>query len=605
MQSFDVLNPPFDRLTAAQADDLRRHVDIGYFPPDAVIVAQGKAADLLHVVIKGAVEARTDGALLAVLRGGDTFDARAVVHGAAGENFVAAEETLCFLIPREVVVRLVQANSAFAAFFYAEISRKLDELAAWQRGEGMESVLRLRIRDVRHAPAVFLPGSATAEEAAHRMLAADVDAVFVEEGARTGLLTGHKVTRATVIERRPFETPVRDLAKFDVTAVEADQLLLDALLVMTRHGNRRIAVRRDGAYVGWLRDIDLLGAFAGNAQLVPGRIDRAAGLADLREPARDIQEQARQLHRQGVRVDAVAQVVSDLNRRLYAKLFEILAPASIREAGCLYLMGSEGRGEQTYRTDQDNGLILARPVPPEDLATFRRAFSAALGDLGYPPCPGAIMVENPLWSQDVDHVIDQVRLWAIAGDPDAAMNLSIFADATPVAGDPAPLRRARAFLADVVRGETRLLAQIANLINIAGDGTNGGLFDTVFSRVGLRRHDLDLKRAGLFPLVHGVRVLAVEAGLDQTGTTARIRALAERGLLDEGFGADLASALRTFMAVRLDRQLVAAERGQDLGPVILDFDAMPTLERDLLRDALRIVRRFREVIHLRYSLGQF
>ena len=27
------------------------------------------------------------------------------------------------------------------------------------------------------------------------------------------------------------------------------------------------------------------------------------------------------------------------------------------------LMGSEGRGEQTVRTDQDNGLILAAPVP--------------------------------------------------------------------------------------------------------------------------------------------------------------------------------------------------------------------------------------------------
>ena len=31
-------------------------------------------------------------------------------------------------------------------------------------------------------------------------------------------------------------------------------------------------------------------------------------------------------------------------------------------------MGSEGRGEQTVRTDQDNGLILSEAVPEADLA---------------------------------------------------------------------------------------------------------------------------------------------------------------------------------------------------------------------------------------------
>ncbi|ACA14634.1 putative CBS domain and cyclic nucleotide-regulated nucleotidyltransferase [Methylobacterium sp. 4-46] len=605
MQTFDVLNPPFDRLTAEEADGLRRHVDIGYYRPGAVIVARGKPAELLHVVIKGAVETRIDDAPLAVLRAGDTFDARAVVHGEAGEDFVAAEETLCFLIPREVIVRLVHANRAFAAFFYAEISRKLDELTAWKPREGVDAVLRTRIRDARHGPAVFLPADATLEEAARQMLAADVDAVFIEAGGRTGLLTGHKVTRAAVIEKRPFDTPVRDLAKFDLTAVEADQVLLDALLVMTRHGHRRIAVRENGRYTGWLRDIDLLGAFAGNAQLVPSRIDRAERPEELREPAQDIAVQAEQLHRQGVRVDAIAQVISDLNRRLYAKLFALLAPPAIREAGCLFLMGSEGRGEQTYRTDQDNGLILARRVPEDDLATFRAAFSEALGELGFPPCPGEIMVRNPLWSQEADGFVNQLRLWTLAGDPDAAMNLAIFADAAAVAGDPAPLQRAKNYLVEAVRGETRLLAQIANLINIVGEGGHGGLFDAVFARIGLRRGELDLKRAGLFPLVHGVRVLAIEAGLAPTGTAERIRALVERGVLEEGFGRDLASALRAFMALRLERQLAAAHRGQVGDPVTLATDAMPTLERDLLREALRIVRQFREVIHVRYSLGQF
>ena len=50
-------------------------------------------------------------------------------------------------------------------------------------------------------------------------------------------------------------------------------------------------------------------------------------------------------------------------------------------------MGSEGRGEQTVRTDQDNGIILAGPVEAEALNSFRSEFSGALQNFGFPPVP--------------------------------------------------------------------------------------------------------------------------------------------------------------------------------------------------------------------------
>ena len=65
------------------------------------------------------------------------------------------------------------------------------------------------------------------------------------------------------------------------------------------------------------------------------------------------------LRRQGVKVEVVCEIVSDLNRHLFAKLFALTASPAIRDDGCLIVMGSEGRGEQTVRTDQDNGLILS------------------------------------------------------------------------------------------------------------------------------------------------------------------------------------------------------------------------------------------------------
>src|SRR3712207_3327556 len=127
MQGFDASSPPFDRLSHQELEELRAALDIGYYPPGEIIVQQGRASDLLHVIIKGAVEERDQDSLHGLLGPKDSFDARAVVHGAAGEDYVASEETLCHLIPRDLLLKLIRHNPGFAAFFYADVSRKRSE----------------------------------------------------------------------------------------------------------------------------------------------------------------------------------------------------------------------------------------------------------------------------------------------------------------------------------------------------------------------------------------------------------------------------------------------------------------------------------------------
>ena len=162
-----------------------------------------------------------------------------------------------------------------------------------------------------------------------------------------------------------------------------------ALLLMTKHNKRRLAVMQDREYVGFLEDIDLLSFLAGNAQLVAGRIDRAPSLAELGAAAPEISAQVRMLRRQGVKIETVCEIISDLNRHLFAKLFGHAAPDEIRAKGCLIVMGSEGRGEQTVRTDQDNGLILAEPVDAAALEKFRQTSPARLSASDFRPVRAA------------------------------------------------------------------------------------------------------------------------------------------------------------------------------------------------------------------------
>ena len=274
---------------------------------------------------------------------------------------------------------LIQSNPRFASFFYREISHKLDELARDEEERRYGSLMRARVSELFLHPPAFIDASDTIEAAGHLMREIGSNALFVRDGERIGIITGMNLSKAVVLRRQAIETPVREFAHFDVVTLRPDDFVSSALVLMTKHNKRRVAVHDGERYVGILEDIDLLGFLAGSAQVVAGRIDRASSQDDLAVAARETAAQVRTLRRQGVGVEMIGEVVSDLNRRLLSRLFEMVAPAEIRTSGCLIVMGSEGRGEQTVRTDQDNGLILAGPVDKATLDTFRSRFFKRAG----------------------------------------------------------------------------------------------------------------------------------------------------------------------------------------------------------------------------------
>jgi CBS domain-containing protein len=591
-KAFDSTNPPFDRLTAEQLETLRQALDIGYFRPGETIVWQGEPADSLYVVIKGIVEERAGDEVVAHLGPKDSFDSHALVQGQSRHAFVAREETLCYLLPRKVALDLIQANPRFAAFFYLDLSHKLDAVARDEEDSSVGALMRARVRDLKLSPACFIDANDTIETAGRRMSEVDCNALFVRDGDRVGVLTGMNLSKAVVLERMTLDAPVRSLAHFDVVALSPDDFVYSALILMTKSGKRRVAVHDGTEYVGFLEDITLLGFMAGNALVLVGRIERAAGVAELAPAAREIGEQVRLLRRQGIRVDVIAEMVSDLNRRLFARLFALTAPPVLRERSCLIVMGSEGRGEQTIRTDQDNGLILAEPVEGEVLDRFRKDFTVALEGFGFPPCPGNVMVRNPLWSRPAaDMVADFQRRIALP-DENTFMDVAILCDAVAVAGDSRLLARAKAEVMEAVRGRSAFMVHFARAT------------DAFPMPIGFFNHltgdAVDLKKGGIFTIVHGVRSLALERGLTETGTVARIRLLVEAGRFSSDFGRELIQALYLLMTMRLDAQLANGGSSAEVRPAELS-----SMQRDVLRDAFHVVKQFREIVRRHFNLGAF
>ncbi|UFX47092.1 DUF294 nucleotidyltransferase-like domain-containing protein [Bradyrhizobium sp. 41S5] len=598
-KAFDISNAPFDRLTPGEAEMLRASLDVAYFRPGDVILGKGAPADALHVIIKGTVEERDESGLVALLGNKDTFDSRALVHDQNGHAFLARDETLCYTIPRKVALDLIKANPRFAAFFYREISQKLDELANDEEAKRFGSLMYAKVGELFLHPPAFLVAEDTIETAGRLMRQIDSNALFVRDGERVGMITGMSLSKAVVLRRESVEIPVGLLANFDIVSVQRTDFVSSALLLMTKHNKRRLAVKDGERFVGILEEIDLLGFLAGSAQVTAGRIDRASSQQDLAIAAREIEAQTRVLRRQGVKVEVIAEIVSDLNRRLLSRLFEMVAPANMRSDSCLIVMGSEGRGEQTMRTDQDNGLILSAPVDVEILQSFRSAFSGALQGFGFPPCPGNVMVSNPAWSKPLADYLADFRRWVALPDEAAHMNVAIIYDAQAIAGNLQLLDSAKAELIDLMRGEQAFLARFARAIDAFA--TPIGLFNNLITSEGTG-DALDLKKGGIFPIVHGVRSLALEQGLHETSTDKRISRLCDLGILRTEFGRDLKQAFRFMLMLRLDEQLAASAgtSGTLVRPAHLS-----SMERHLLRDALQVVKQFREIIRHHFKLAIF
>ena len=97
-------------------------------------------------------------------------------------------------------------------------------------------------------------------------------------------------------------------------------------------------------------------------------------------------------------------------------------------------LGSEGRFEQTLKTDQDNALIFTVPqgmtadqVRAKLLPVAER-INAALDLCGFPLCKGEVMASNPKWCLSLDEWKQVFGKWVDQGAPEALMHASIFFD---------------------------------------------------------------------------------------------------------------------------------------------------------------------------------
>lgn len=602
--AFNFAISPFDCLTADERTLVRDNLDIAYFREGDAVLEPGSEPTHLFVIIKGFVHQVEGDDTVATFGPEDSFDGRALVAGKVSDRFVAAEEVLAYQLARSAVTELISRNATFGALLFADLSNKLSALSTRGSQHEMQSITMARVSEASVRSVTEVPAATDIVSVVRVFTAERSDRVLVRDASsephRLGIFTTTGLQRAILHGKPLNELAVGELATFNLVSVTPDAYLFDALATMIRHKVRRVVVTEPGtgAILGTLDQLDLLSFMSNHSSLITRQILEAQDLAALKGAAGQINDLISLLHRGGTQVRLIARLVQELNAQLFERAWQLIAPADLVANSCLFVMGSEGRGEQLLKTDQDNGLVWREGyTPPDNLAELCERFSAALADFGYPECPGRIMVSNPEWRHGAEEFGQTVRRWLLMPTPESLMALAIFIDAHAVCGDATLLEAVRAEVFSLVIDNDALLARFAGAINAFDSGS--GWWNRLLS-LGEGQELLDLKKAGTFPLVHGVRSLALAHRIPATGTVARIEALAADHRLPPDLAHSLIDSLHFFMGLKLKTGLAALESGQKSGGIAVD--KLSSLDRDLLKDTLGVVKRFKTLLFQRFRL---
>jgi len=613
--------PPFQFLSAAELKTLARTMSQEYFPRDTLILSAGnEPSDSLYVIKKGGVKLSvTTGegteVILDMRSEGELFGLLSMLGGDVTRlDVTAVEDTICYTVPGDQVRERLLTHPEAAGYLVKTsvtryIDRSLSEIRERTRllEDGERLLYSLSVADVAMRPAFLCNPETTVRAAAQLMAATNSTSVFVADSSKRaiGVVTDNDFADKVVACARPLDAPVTDIMSSPVIAVETTDPVFYAMVQMLSHNIHHLLVTRAGVAEAVLTNHDLL-LLQGKSPLTLMRhVGQQENLDDLVAAQARTSELIPLLMREGARPSHITRIIAELNDRVLARILEM----GERELGtppgpyCWVVMGSEGRQEQTFKTDQDNGLIyddiadgLAAEEYFQKLADFA---GAALERCGYPPCEGGFMASNPRWCQPLSAWKAHFTTWITDPVQSTTEDAFILFDMRPVAGS--------THLYHELWENNRELLSSANLfksifafISINHKPPLGFFRQLVVERGGQHKHELDLKLKGTGPIVNAARIWSLEAGVREINTIDRLQALESAGTVDPKLIADLREGFEFLTSLRLEHQLQQAKNDIPITNYITPAVLSP-LQKGLMKESFEAITRAQSLIKSKFE----
>lgn len=612
---------PFNELELDTLKDLAKRCTIDFFPKETLVLHQDiSEVTHLYLVHRGGVKVYltdSDGAVtLKDFRGeGSYFGALGIIRGSkANLNVETVEDTFCFLLEKDAFVNLIQNNPRFAQYYLKQFSEDVvitayNELRSRKiRSRSQEAfyLFSLEIKDVIKRPPETIHCSKTIQQTAARMSDLAIGSLLVQDqsGSIAGIVTDKDLRTKVVATGMGYDAPVATIMSSPVKRISAHAVCFDALLLMMNEQVHHLAVERGEEIIGVVTAHDIM-VHQGTSPLYLFReIVAQRQIEGLYSLSQKVPLVVRTLIEEGAKANNITRMITVLNDHIVYRLLTLLHAEMGPEPYpfCWLMLGSEGRKEQTFKTDQDNALIYQTPAEDwEEIKTaklyFRRFGNRAIQHLeacGYPLCKGEMMASNPRWRKPYVVWQNYFERWISAPEPEDVLNATIFFDFRPGYGQVALADRLRDYLA--AQAPTKSIF----LMHLAKDCLHSRPPLTFFrnfvvEKDGKYKNRLDIKTRGLVPFVDFARLLALKHGVKETNTLDRLRVLADREAIPRELYTETVEAYEFQMQLRLVHQMRMMESGQ-LPHNYVDPGELSDLEKQTLRESFAVIGRIQTYV---------
>lgn len=616
--------PPFDRMEHEAMQFLGEHVKLAYYPRGSLILSpESGVVQVYRILQRGKVVVRhgrevsvIDQSSLTLMPGEGFSIGSVMARRPSSSSYTAIDDVFCYELAAEVFFDLMQKSSVLNLFctqYLASLlsqSRQQLQLQFSQYVAEQQTMNSPLTAIIKKQPLSVTPQTPI-RTVIELMAGGSIGSMIVvdEQQQPLGIFTQSDVLKRLVLTGVSLDDPIEQVMSRRPHTLPISANAYDAALAMAMHGVRHVlAVDEGGRLQGVVSERDLFTLQRVGLRQIRQTLDGATSIDMLLQASQDVRQLSLNLLAQGVGAEQITQFISALNDTLTRRIIALnLDRHDLYGIEWAWLsFGSEGRDEQTFSTDQDNGIvfictdIMDREQTQLLLLEFARDVNADLDKCGFPLCTGKIMASNPELCLTLEEWEEKFEHWIRTPEPQALLNATIFFDFRPLYGKFNLADRMRLSLLRRTRNNPLFLRMLAgNAIGIAPP--LGTFRDFVTDADPQHPGTIDLKKYGARLFIDAARIFAMAHDVSATNTVQRIKQSAPLMNISADEAAAVIDGFNFIQLMRLRHQHAEQTQGRE-GDNLIRPEELNEVERRILKEAFRQARKLQQRLKLDYQL---
>jgi CBS domain-containing protein len=616
--------PPFDRMEREALQFLGEHVKLAYYPKDSLIISpESGVVRVFRILQRGKVLVRHAGGAgvmeqsTLTMGPGEGFSIGSVMaQRPSTSTYKALADVFCYELSADDFFVLIGKSTVLNLFCTQYLASLLSQSRQQLQMQFSQHVAEQQTMNsplaaiIQKEPIAVTPDTPI-RQVIEVMASRNIGSMIVVDAERqpVGIFSQSDVLKRVVLSGASLDKPIDAVMTRDPYALPFAANAYDAALAMAKHGVRHVlAVDEGGHLKGVVSERDLFTLQRVGLRQIRQTIDSATSIDMLLLASQEVRQLSLNMLAQGVGAEQITQFISALNDTLTRRIIDInLDQHDLYGIEWAWLsFGSEGRDEQTFSTDQDNGIvyictdIMDRELTQLRLIEFARDVNADLDKCGFPLCTGNIMAGNPAMCLTLEEWEEKFDHWIRTPEPQALLNATIFFDFRPLFGKFNLAERMRLSLLRHTRSNPLFLRMLAgNAIGILPP--LGKFRDFVTDADPERPGTIDLKKYGARLFIDAARIFALAQSVPATNTVQRIRQATAKMHLPPDEAAAAVDAFNFIQLLRLRHQHAEQTQGR-AGDNLIRPDELNEVDRRILKEAFRQARKLQQRLKLDYQL---